>query len=146
MTVKTSGTGFVQLIIDAVLAFLLSVVLACCLWVFGAMGYAVRQSFGRWAVFFVNLIILAGMLTVTWYLFAVPTNHWFTGILVLFTLLTVLGVTDMDFSEGTLKLTNDTRAASVARYFVIGRLALGVLFLGVIGYSFYNPTFAMFAQ
>jgi len=143
---KTSGGGIIQIIIGAVIEFLVSVVMACVLWLLGGLGFAVRRSFGRWSRFFVNLLLMGGIITGTWYLFADPTNIWFTGFLGFFNLLTVLGITDMDFSEGTLKLTNDTRAANVAGYFGIGRVIFFILCIGVVAYRLYNPAFPMFAQ
>lgn len=134
------------MLLGIIIEFLLSVVLACCLWLFAWLGFAVRQSFGQWPRFFGNLLLLGGVMAGTWYLFADPTNIWFTCILGIFNVATLLGITDMDFLDGTLKLTNDTRAASVAGYFGIGRIVFCVLCIGVIAYRLYNPAFPMFAQ
>jgi hypothetical protein len=143
---KSSGSGILSMLLGIIIEFLLSVVLACCLWLFACLGFAVRQSFGQWPRFFGNLLLLGGVMAGTWYLFADPTNIWFTCILGIFNVATLLGMTDMDFLDGTLKLTNDTRAASVAGYFGIGRIVFFVLCIGVIAYRLYNPAFPMFAQ
>ena len=146
MKIKTSGGGIIQIIVGAVIYFLISVVLACCLLLLGGLGFAVRRSFGLWSRFFVNLLLMGGIITGTWYLFADPTNIWFTCILGIFNVATLLGVTDMDFLDGTLKLTNDTRTDQVTGYFGIGRVLFFILCLGVVGYRLYNPAFLMFAH
>jgi hypothetical protein len=143
---KNSGSGILSMLLGIIIEFLLSVVLACCLWLFAWLGFAVRQSFGQWPRFFGNLLLLGGVMTGTWYFFADPTNIWFTCMLGIFNMATLLGITDMDFLDGTLKLTNDTRAASVVGYFGIGRIVFCMMCIGLVAYRLYNPAFPMFAQ
>lgn len=57
----------------------------------------------------------------------------------MFNVATLLGSTDMDFLDGTLKLTNDTRAASVVGYFGIGRIVFCIMCIGLVAYRLYNP-------